>query len=65
MFIPVLKSVSMLPHAGHGYAHAPYEPINKEQYEERRNAYRKPKFAAVKGSVPMGSKFCDGDSCVL
>ena len=65
MFIPVLKSVSMLPHAGHGYAQAPYEPITKEQYEERRNAYQKPKFAAVKGSVPMGSKFCDGDNCML
>lgn len=65
MFIPVLKSVSMLPHAGHGYAQAPYEPITEEQYEERRNAYQKPKFAAVKGSVPMGSKFCDGDNCML
>lgn len=65
MFIPVLKSVSMLPHAGHGYAQAPYEPISKEQYEERRNAYQKPKFTAVKGSVPMGSKFCDGDNCML
>lgn len=65
MFIPVLKSVSMLPHAGHGYAQAPYEPIAIEEYEKRRNAYQKPKFAAVKGSVPMGSKFCDGESCML
>ena len=29
MFIPNLKSVSMLPHAGHGYAQAPYEPITR------------------------------------
>jgi len=65
MFIPVLKSVSMLPHAGHGYAQAPYEPITIEEYEKRRNAYQKPKFAAVKGSVPVGSKFCDGESCML
>ena len=65
MFIPVLKSVSMLPHSGHGYAQAPYEPITIEEYEKRRNAYTKPKFASVKGSVPMGSKFCDGDNCEL
>ena len=48
MFIPVLKSVSMLPHAGHGYAQAPYEPITREQYEERLNSYQKPKFEGVK-----------------
>lgn len=65
MFIPVLKSVSMLPHAGHGYAQAPYEPINEEEYEKRRKGYENPNFASVKGSVPMGSKFCDGESCML
>lgn len=65
MFIPVLKSVSMLPHSGHGYAQAPYEPIEVEEYEKRRTAYRKPDFSQTKGSVPVGSKFCDGDSCEL
>jgi ribonucleoside-diphosphate reductase alpha chain len=65
MFIPVLKSVSMLPHSGHGYAQAPYEPITIEEYETRLAVYSKPKFASVKGSVPLGSKFCDGDSCDL
>lgn len=65
MFIPVLKSVSMLPHAGHGYAQAPYEPINEAEYEKRRNGYKNPKFESVKGSVPVGSKFCDGESCML
>jgi ribonucleoside-triphosphate reductase len=65
MFIPVLKSVSMLPHSGHGYSQAPYEPITFEQYEKRLAGYNKPKFAEVKGSVPTGSKFCDGDTCEL
>jgi ribonucleoside-diphosphate reductase alpha chain len=65
MFIPVLKSVSMLPHSGHGYAQAPYEPITIEQYEERLAGYDTPKFENVKGSVPVGSKFCDGDHCEL
>lgn len=65
MFIPVLKSVSMLPHSGHGYAQAPYEPITVEQYEERLAGYGRPKFEKVSGSVPIGSKFCDGDHCEL
>ena len=65
MFIPVLKSVSMLPHSGHGYVQAPYEPIDKDEYEKRRGSYKNPKFTNVKGSVPVGSKFCDGDHCEL
>ena len=65
MFIPVLKSVSMLPHSGHGYAQAPYEPITMEEYEARRNAYTIPDFNNVKGNVPVGSKFCEGDKCMI
>ncbi len=65
MFIPVLKSVSLLPHSGHGYAQAPYEPITQEEYEKRKNNYSNLTFESVKGSVPEGSKFCDGESCTL
>ena len=65
MYIPVLKSVSMLPHSGHGYAQAPYEPINKEKYEELKNSYSLPEFNNVSGVIPSGSKFCDGDHCEL
>jgi ribonucleoside-diphosphate reductase alpha chain len=65
MFIPNLKSVSMLPHAGHGYAQAPYEPITKEEYEMRLSKFKFPKFDKVKGNVPQGSKFCSGDTCEM
>ena len=65
MFIPVLKSVSMLPHSGHGYAQAPYEGIDKDAYEKRRSGYTTPDFDSVVGNVPAGSKFCDGDTCTL
>lgn len=65
MFIPNLKSVSMLPHAGHGYAQAPYEPITKEEYETRLSKFKFPKFDKVKGNVPQGSKFCSGDTCEM
>ena len=44
MYIPILKSVSMLPHSGHGYAQAPYEPIDEEKYIALKDSYTLPKF---------------------
>lgn len=63
MYIPVLKSVSMLPHSGHGYAQAPYEPIDKSTYEKRLAKYGVPNFGEVRGNVPEGSKYCTTDKC--
>ena len=65
MYIPVLKSVSMLPHSGHNYLQAPYEEINEEKYNELKNSYRNPEFNAVQNNVPIGSQFCSGDTCEL
>jgi len=65
MYIPTLKSVSMLPHSGHGYKQAPYEPITKEQYELMKDKYRIPDFNTVKNNIPAGSMFCSGDTCEL
>ena len=65
MYIPILKSVSLLPHSGHGYVQAPYEPIDLEQYESLKNTYSLPNFNKVVGNVPQGSKYCDGDQCML
>jgi len=65
MYIPILKSVSLLPHSGHGYAQAPYEPINKEVYDKLKNSYNLPNFEKVTTNVPEGSKYCDGDMCVM
>ncbi len=63
MYIPILKSVSMLPHAGHGYKQAPYEPITQEQFEKLKNDYKLPDFSTLSGMVPVGSQFCSGDTC--
>lgn len=63
MYIPILKSVSMLPHSGHGYSQAPYEPINEDVYKEKLKGYTKPNFDMVKGNMPMGSKYCSNDTC--
>lgn len=58
MYIPILKSVSMMPHSGHGYKQAPYEPITEEQYIVLRDSYKQPEFKDVKHNVPEGSSFC-------
>ena len=65
LYIPILKSVSMLPHSGHGYVQAPYEPIDEEKYIALKDSYTLPKFDKVSGNVPVGSKFCSGDTCEL
>ena len=65
MYIPILKSVSMLPHAGHGYVQAPYEPITRERYLELKDVYSIPDFSKMSGNVPEGSRFCSGDTCEL
>ena len=65
MYIPILKSVSMLPHAGHGYVQAPYEPINEEQYNTLKEQYTIPDFSTLQNNVPEGSRFCSGDTCEL
>jgi ribonucleoside-diphosphate reductase alpha chain len=65
MFIPNLKSVSMLPHSGHGYAQAPYTPITEEEYNKRKGDIKIIDYKSVRGNVPSGSKFCSGDTCEL
>uniref|UniRef100_A0A6C0H3Z6 ribonucleoside-triphosphate reductase (thioredoxin) n=1 Tax=viral metagenome TaxID=1070528 RepID=A0A6C0H3Z6_9ZZZZ len=65
MFIPNLKSVSMLPHSGHGYAQAPYEKISLDEYNRRKNEFKPIDYKSVKNNVPSGSKFCSGDTCEL
>lgn len=59
-----LKTISFLPLSDHGYEQAPYEQITKERYEEMVAKITKPDFSLMT-SVPVGSKFCDGDSCTI
>jgi ribonucleoside-triphosphate reductase len=59
-----LKTISFLPLSDHGYVQAPYEQITKERYEEMAKVLTKPDFSFITSS-PLGSKFCDGESCSL
>jgi hypothetical protein len=67
MYIPVLKSVSMLPHSGHGYAQAPYEPISEETYKQLMlGTYnKKVDYSMIQKNIPEGSKFCTSDKCEI
>jgi ribonucleoside-diphosphate reductase alpha chain len=66
MFIPSLKTVSMLPHTDTAiYQQAPYEPLTKEEYEKRLEAFSYPNYKQVQGNVPVGSKYCSNDQCEL
>lgn len=65
MYIPLLKSVSMMPHSSHNYAQPPYEPLTKEQYEQRLSTIKIPDYSKLTGNVPVGSKYCTGDTCEL
>ncbi len=59
-----LKAISFLPLVDHGYAQAPYEEITKEKYENMVAKLTTPDFSLMT-NVPLGSKFCDGESCSL
>ena len=65
MYIPLLKSVSMMPSNKGVYAQAPYEPLTQEEYEKRLDEFKYPTYGRVKGNVPEGSKYCSGDHCEL
>lgn len=59
-----LKAISFLPLVDHGYAQAPYEEVTKKKYEGMISKITTPDFALIT-NTPIGSKFCDGDSCTL
>jgi hypothetical protein len=65
MFVPVLKSVSMLPHSNHTYKQAPYEPIDEKEYNRRVGEMGIVNLSTIGGMVPIGSKFCTNDVCEL
>ena len=64
MYETRLKAVSFLRYKETGYVQAPYEPISREVYEELiKNITPILRFDAEQGG--SGTKFCDGESCVI
>lgn len=66
-----IKSTSLLPYAGNGYVQAPWEPISKEEYENRVSAL----FMTIEDAyklIPMTEEIpdtleeeCAGGSCPI
>ena len=64
MYETRLKAVSFLKYEETGYKQAPYEPITKEQYEKMISKITPFQRAKVT-TGGAGTKFCDGEACVI
>lgn len=60
-----LKGISFLPLAEHGYQQAPYEEIDKEEYEDMINLVSGPISLNNLDVEAVAPKFCDGESCEI
>ena len=64
MYEARLKAVSFLRYQETGYEQAPYEPIEKEEYEEMMAKITPiQKIETNEGGI--GSKFCSNDTCEI
>jgi ribonucleoside-triphosphate reductase len=58
-----LKSVSFLPLTDHQYAQAPYQTIDKAEYEKAAKRIKPVNYS--KSEHEADDKFCDGDKCAI
>ncbi len=59
-----LKGISFLPHMGHGYNQAPYEPCTPEEVAEYNKNIKDADYTKYITEA-VGSVYCDGDKCVV
>lgn len=67
-FVPIIKSVSVLPHSDQGiYPQMPYESINREEYEKRILTITEPNWDIVRDIQTdlTGEMYCSNDKCVV
>ena len=60
-----LKSVSFLPLEVHGYKHAPYQPMTKEEYERATKILKPIKLKGITETQGFEHKYCDSERCEL
>lgn len=65
MYESKLKAVSFLKYEETGYQQAPYEPISKEEFENMSAKITPIQRFGALTEAGQGTKFCDGDSCVV
>jgi ribonucleoside-triphosphate reductase len=62
--IPLIKSVSLLPHSSKGaYAQMPEEGISPEEYERRVSELKPIRWHKLSGSDGVDERYCDSASC--
>ncbi len=59
-----LKGISFLPHVGHGYHQAPYEPCTSEEVREYNSKIKDTDYADYIYEA-VGSVYCDNDKCSI
>jgi adenosylcobalamin-dependent ribonucleoside-triphosphate reductase len=59
-----LKGISFLPLSNHGYHQAPYEACDAEEVVNYNKKIKEADYSLYINEA-VGSKFCDGDSCVI
>lgn len=64
-FIPLIKSVSLLPFKDKVYPQMPYEGISKDEYTERLSCLKKIDWSGFEGSDGKENKYCSNDSCEI
>lgn len=65
-FIPVIKSVSLLPHSMEGaYEQMPYEGITKEEYQRRVESIQDINWKLFSGSDGIDTRYCTNDTCSI
>lgn len=68
MTLPQVKSMSLLADKGKdgvGYAQAPYEAIDDDEFERRTAAIGEVDWSKFEGSDGEDSKFCESDTCEI
>lgn len=64
--IPLVKSISVLPHSDVGiFPQMPEEGISKDEYERRLEAIRPIDWSKFSNSDGMDEQFCVGDRCTI
>jgi ribonucleoside-diphosphate reductase alpha chain len=64
-YIPLIKSVSLLPIKSGVYPQMPYEGITEKEYEKRVECLRPLDWSNFEGSDGKENKYCSNDSCEL
>jgi hypothetical protein len=59
-----IKGISFLPHMGHGYAQAPYEPCTPEEVMEYNSKIKQTDYSDYITEA-IGSTYCDNDTCAM